>query len=90
MQITDVLAQMGGLDSLSRELGISQSQAATGASALLPAILGGFRAPVGAARVLYEYATGQPGTATQAYDVATEQKRADVVTAAAGGGSSPR
>ena len=46
MQITDVLAQMGGLDSLSRELGISQSQAATGASALLPAILGGFKKQV--------------------------------------------
>ena len=43
MQITDVLAQMGGLGSMARELGISESQAATGAEALIPAILGGFK-----------------------------------------------
>jgi hypothetical protein len=43
MQITDVLAQMGGLQSLARELGISESQAAAGAEALVPAILGGFK-----------------------------------------------
>jgi hypothetical protein len=43
MQITDVLAQMGGLGSVARELGISESQAATGAEALIPAILGGFK-----------------------------------------------
>jgi hypothetical protein len=39
----DVLAQMGGLASMARELGISESQAATGAEALIPAILGGFK-----------------------------------------------
>ena len=43
MQITDVLAQMGGLRSMARELGISESQAATGAETLIPAILGGFK-----------------------------------------------
>ena len=43
MQITDLFAQMGGIQSMARELGISESQAATGAEALLPAILGGFK-----------------------------------------------
>jgi len=43
MQITDVLAQTGGLQALARELGISEAQAASGAAALAPAILGGFK-----------------------------------------------
>ena len=43
MDITEMLAQMGGLQSMARELGVSESQAATGAAALLPAILGGFK-----------------------------------------------
>ena len=43
MQITDILAQMGGLQSMARELGISESQVAKGAEALAPAILGGFK-----------------------------------------------
>ena len=43
MQITDLFAQMGGMRSMARELGISESQAAAGAEALLPAILGGFK-----------------------------------------------
>jgi len=43
MQLTDVLAQMGGLQSMARELGVSESEAAVGAEALLPAILGGFK-----------------------------------------------
>ena len=43
MQLTDMLAQMGGLQSIARELGISESQAAQGADALLPALLGGFK-----------------------------------------------
>jgi hypothetical protein len=34
---------MGGLQSISRELGISEAQAASGAEALAPAILGGFK-----------------------------------------------
>jgi hypothetical protein len=43
MQITDLLAQMGGLGSMARELGVSESQVANGTDALLPAILGGFK-----------------------------------------------
>lgn len=43
MQITDILAQMGGLQSIARELGVSDSQAKSGAEALVPAILGGFK-----------------------------------------------
>jgi hypothetical protein len=43
MQITDVLARMGGLQSIARELGVTEAQAASGADALLPAILGGFK-----------------------------------------------
>jgi len=43
VQITDILAQMGGLQSMARELGISETQAASGAEALAPAILGGFK-----------------------------------------------
>jgi hypothetical protein len=43
MQITDILSQMGGLQSMARELGVSEAQAASGASALIPVILGGFK-----------------------------------------------
>jgi hypothetical protein len=43
MQLTDALSQIGGLSSIARELGVSESQAAAGADALLPAILGGFK-----------------------------------------------
>ncbi len=43
MQITDILAQMGGLRSVARELGVSEDDVASGAGALLPAILGGFK-----------------------------------------------
>jgi hypothetical protein len=43
MQIQDLIKQMGGLQSVARELGVSESQAASGATALLPAILGGFK-----------------------------------------------
>jgi hypothetical protein len=41
--MTDILSQMGGLSAIGRELGVSESQAASGAEALLPAILGGFK-----------------------------------------------
>lgn len=41
--LNDILAQTGGLKSIAGELGISESQAASGAAALLPAILGGFK-----------------------------------------------
>jgi hypothetical protein len=43
MQITDLLGQMGGLQSIARELGVSESEAQSGASALLPALIGGFK-----------------------------------------------
>ena len=43
MQITDVLAQAGGLQAMARDLGVSEADAARGAAALAPAILGGFK-----------------------------------------------
>jgi hypothetical protein len=43
MQITDLLTQIGGLQSMARELGVDERQAAAGADALLPAILGGLK-----------------------------------------------
>jgi hypothetical protein len=46
MQITDMLAQTGGLQSMARELGISEKQAESGAEALIPAVLGGFKKEV--------------------------------------------
>jgi hypothetical protein len=51
MQVTEILRQTGGLQSMARELGISEDQAASGAAALAPAILGGFK----------KQAQGQPG-----------------------------
>lgn len=43
MQLTDLLSQTGGLQSMARELDIAPQEAASGAEALLPAILGGFQ-----------------------------------------------
>ncbi len=43
MQIMDILNQLGGLRSIARELGVNEGQVEAGASALLPAILGGFK-----------------------------------------------
>jgi hypothetical protein len=43
MQFTDMLAQTGGLQAMARELGVSEAQAASGAAALLPTLLGGFK-----------------------------------------------
>jgi hypothetical protein len=43
VQLSDILSQMGGLKSVASELGVSEQQAQTGAAALLPAILGGFK-----------------------------------------------
>ena len=48
MDITDLLAQSGGLSSIARELGIDEDQAQAGAEALGPAILGGFQKRVAA------------------------------------------
>ena len=43
MNLNDMLAQAGGLQSIARELNIEPEQASSGAAALLPAILGGFQ-----------------------------------------------
>lgn len=43
MQITDILGGSGGLQTIARELGMSETEAQNGAQALLPAILGGFK-----------------------------------------------
>jgi hypothetical protein len=43
VQLNDILQQMGGLQSIARELGVSENQAASGAEALIPAILGGLK-----------------------------------------------
>lgn len=43
MQIMDILNQMGGLQSVARELGVSEQQVTAGTAALLPAVLGGFK-----------------------------------------------
>ncbi|HKW13316.1 MAG TPA: DUF937 domain-containing protein [Candidatus Krumholzibacteria bacterium] len=43
MDIKDILAQTGGLQSMAQELGIDEAQASSGTAALLPAILGGFK-----------------------------------------------
>ena len=43
MNIDEILAQTGGLQAMARELGISETDAANGAAALAPAILGGFK-----------------------------------------------
>ena len=43
MNINDIIGQMGGFQSMARELGVSENQAKTGAEALLPAVLGGFK-----------------------------------------------
>jgi hypothetical protein len=43
MQLTDMLARTGGLNSIAHELGVNEDQAERGAQALLPAILGGLK-----------------------------------------------
>lgn len=43
MNLTDILAQTGGIESMAKELGVPPSMAKAGADALLPAILGGFK-----------------------------------------------
>ena len=43
MQLTGILGQMGGLQSMARELGVSVADTHRGAQALLPAIMGGFK-----------------------------------------------
>lgn len=43
MNLTDILQQAGGIESMAKELGVSPGVAQQGADALLPAILGGFQ-----------------------------------------------
>ena len=43
MQIQDILGQVGAPQSMARELGVSEDEAHTGLSALLPAVMGGFK-----------------------------------------------
>lgn len=43
MDMLDMLQRSGGLDAMAGQLGISPAEAATGAEALLPAVLGGFK-----------------------------------------------
>ncbi len=43
MNMIDILNQAGGIGAIARELGVDESTAASGAAALLPAILGGFK-----------------------------------------------
>lgn len=43
MQIQDILGQLGGPQSMARELGVSEQEAQSGLSALLPAVMGGFK-----------------------------------------------
>jgi hypothetical protein len=43
VQLTDILQKTGGLQSIARELNIGEDDAAKGAAALAPAVLGGFR-----------------------------------------------
>ena len=50
MNVTDLLAQAGGLKSIARELGVNEQQVSSGAAALLPALMGGFRKQAQAGR----------------------------------------
>ena len=43
MDVQAILAEMGGVSPLARDLGIGEAEAERGASALLPALLGGFK-----------------------------------------------
>ena len=43
MNLTDILQQAGGIESMAGELGVPPAMAKQGAEALLPAILGGFK-----------------------------------------------
>jgi hypothetical protein len=43
MNLTDILAQAGGIESMANQLGIPPAVAKQGAEALLPSILGGFK-----------------------------------------------
>jgi hypothetical protein len=42
LEINDIINRMGGAKAIAQRLGIDEQQAATGAAALIPSILGGF------------------------------------------------
>lgn len=43
MNIMDIIQKTGGIESLARELGVDRTTAKSGAEALLPAVMGGFK-----------------------------------------------
>lgn len=43
MDLKEILQKTGGLAAMAKELGMNEAQAASGAAALLPALLGGFK-----------------------------------------------
>jgi hypothetical protein len=43
MQVMEILNQLGGLQSVAKELGVDEGQVKAGAAALMPALLGGFK-----------------------------------------------
>ena len=43
MQLHDIIGQLGGFQAMARELGVNEGEAQSGVSALLPAVLGGFK-----------------------------------------------
>ena len=43
MQVMEILNQLGGLQSVAKELGVDESQVTAGAAALMPALLGGLK-----------------------------------------------
>jgi hypothetical protein len=43
MQAMEILNQLGGLQSVAKELGVDEAQVTAGAAALMPALLGGFK-----------------------------------------------
>jgi len=47
MNVQELIKQAGGLGTIAKELGLSQKDAASGAEALLPAVMGGFKKRAG-------------------------------------------
>ena len=66
MQITEILERAGGIQSMARELGVSEADAARGAAALAPAILAGFSKQAGSQPAGLEGLGGAPGAAVLA------------------------
>jgi hypothetical protein len=91
VQILDILGELGGIQSVARELGISESQAASGAAAMAPPILGGFKTPAQArplAMLVAGYVTKQHSATapTQADGGTVSGGLGDVLGGMLGGG----